>query len=75
MSFTHGEMSPRTGVVEYESYILGLALVIVGVINRRRDAESSVGSILDEWWSWVHVARGMIHDVLVCTGYYNWGRR
>ena len=72
MSLTHGERGSRAGVVEYKSDVFGLALVVVSIINGRRDAESSVRPILDKWWSWVHIAQGGVDDVLVCTCYYNW---
>ena len=72
MSFTHGEMGSRASVVEYEPHIFGLALVVIGVVNRHRDAEPSIGAILDERWPWMCVMGGVIYDVLVYTGYYDW---
>ena len=74
MSFTHGEMGLGASVVEYEPHIFGLAFVIIGVVDGCRDTESSVRSILDKWRPWVHVTRGVIDDVLVCTSYYDRGR-
>ena len=55
--FTHGEMSVWAGVVEYESHVFGLALVVVGIVNRCGDTEPPVRSILDERWSRMRVAR------------------
>ena len=75
MSFTYGEVGARAGVVEYELYVFGLALIVVSVVNGRRDAESPVGPILDEQWSWVCVTRGIVDDILIRASYYNWGRR
>ena len=74
MSFTHGEVGSGTSVIEYEPYIFGLAFIIIGVINGRRDAESSVRPILNERRSWVHVTRGIVDQVLIFTSYYDWGR-
>jgi hypothetical protein len=74
VSFTHGEMSSGTSVVEYESHIFGLAFVIIGVVDGCRDTESSVRSVLNERWPWVRVTRGVVDDVLIRTGYYDWGR-
>ena len=73
MSFTHGEVGSRASVVEYESYVFGFALVIVGIVDRCRDVESSVGSILDERRPGVGVVTGVVDDVLVCTSYYDRG--
>ena len=42
VTFTHSEMGARTRIVEYKSYEFGLSLVVVGVVDGRRDAESSV---------------------------------
>ena len=75
VSFAHGEMGSGASVVEYEAHVFGFALVVVGVVNGRRDAELSVGSIFDERRSWVCVARGVVDDILVCAGYYDWGCR
>ena len=48
MAFPHGEMGSWADIVEYKSYIFGLALVVIGVVDGRGDTESSVGLILDE---------------------------
>ena len=55
VAFTHGEVGAWTGVVEYEPYIFGFTLVVVGIVDRRRDAESSVGSVFDKRGSWMRV--------------------
>ena len=75
VSFTHGEVGARAGVVEYESYVLGFALVVVSVVNGHRDTKSPVRPILDEWWPWVRVACGIVDDILIRAHYYDWGRR
>ena len=75
VSFTHGEVGTWAGVVKYEPYILGPALVVVGVVDGCRDAESPIGPILNEWWSRMHVAQGVVDDVLVCARYYDRGYR
>ena len=75
MSFTHGEVGARTGVVEYESYVFGLALVVVSVVDGCCDAKPSIGPILDEWRSWVCVACRIVDDILIRACYYDWGCR
>ena len=73
VSFSHGEVGAGTDVVKHEVYIFGLALVIVCIVDGRGDAESSIGPVLDERWSWVCVARGVIDDIWVGAHYYDWG--
>ena len=68
-------MGPGARIVEYESDVFGFALVIIGVVDGHCNAEPSVGSIFDEWRTGVHVARGVVDDVLVRTGYHDWGCR
>ena len=75
VSFTHGKVCAWAGVVEYESYVFGLAFVIVSVVDGHGDAESSVGLILDEWRSRVRVSRGIVNDVLIRARNYYWGCR
>ena len=75
VSFTHGEVGARAGVVEYKAYVFGLALVVVSVINGRRDAKSSIGPIFDERWPWVCVTCGIIDNILIHACYYDWGCR
>ena len=75
MSFTHGEMGAWAGVVEYESHVFGLALVVVSVVNGRGDTKPSIRSILDEWRPWVCVTCGVVDDILVRTRYYDRGCR
>ena len=75
VSFPHGEVCTRTGVVEYEAYVLGFAFVVVGVVNRCGDAKPSVGPIFDERRSWMCVSRGIIDDFLVRSHYHHWGCR
>ena len=73
VSFTHGEVGARADVVEYEMYVFGLALVVVRVVDGCGDAEPPIGPILDKWWSWVCVMRGVVDDILVSAHYYDWG--
>ena len=75
MSFTHHEVGPRTCIVEYKPDVFGLPLVVVGVVDRRRDAEPPIRPILDEQWTGVRVTRGIVDDVLVRTCYYDRGCR
>ena len=75
VSSAHGEVGPWASVVEYKSHVFGLAFIVVGVIDGRCDAKPSIGSILDERWSWVHIARGVVDDILVCTSYHDRRRR
>ena len=75
VAFTHGEMGARAGVVEYESHVFGLALVVVSVVNGRGDAKPPVGPILDEWWPWVCIVCGIVDDILIRAHYYDWGSR
>jgi hypothetical protein len=42
VTFPHGEVSVWAGVVEYEPYVLGLALVVVGIVNGCGDAKPPV---------------------------------
>jgi hypothetical protein len=56
MSFTHGEVGVRAAIVEYEPHVFGFTLVVVGVVDGHCDAESSIGSVFDEWGSRVCVA-------------------
>ena len=42
VAFAHSEMSAWTRIVEYKPYKLGLPLVVIGIVDGRRDAESSV---------------------------------
>ena len=62
VSFTHGEMGAGANVVEYEVYVFGLALVVIRIVDGRGDAESSVGPILDERWSRMSIAGGIVDD-------------
>ena len=73
VSFTHGEVGAWTTVVEYEPYVFGLALIVVGVVNRRREAETSIGSVFDERRSRMCITRRVIDYGLVRASDYNWG--
>ena len=75
VSFTHGEVGVWAGVVEYELYVFGFALVVVGVVNGCRDTESPVGPVFDEWGSWVRVTPGVVDHILVHASYYDGGSR
>ena len=75
MSFTHGEVCAWAGVVEYESYVFGPTLVVVGIVDGCRNAELSVGPVLDERGSWMRVTPRVVDHVLVCAGYYDGGSR
>ena len=72
VSFSHGKMGAGADVIEYEVYVFGFALVVIRVVDGRRDAKPSVGPILDKGWSGVSVARSVIDDVLVGAHYHNW---
>ena len=50
-------MGSWAGVVEYEAYVLGLALVVICVVDGRRDAKPPIGSVLNERWPRVCVSR------------------
>ena len=56
MSDAHGEVSTRTGIVEYEVDIFGLAFVVVCIVDGCGNTESSVGPIFNEWRSGMRVA-------------------
>ena len=75
VSFTHGKVGAGTDVVEYEVYVFGLALVVIRIVDGRGDAESSIGPILDEWWSRVRISCVIVDDLLVRSGYYYRGCR
>ena len=75
VSFTHGEVGAWAGVIEYEPYVFGFTLVVVGVVNGRRDTESPVGPVFDEWGSWVCVTPGVVDHILVRASYYDGGSR
>ena len=75
MPFAHSEVSSRAGVVEYKSHVFRFAFVIVCVIDGRQDAESTVGSVLDERQPGVCITRGVVDYDFIGTGYYNQGGR
>ena len=72
MPLPHGEMGTRTGVVQYEAYILGLASIIVGIVYRRGDAEPAVGPIFDKRQPRVCVPRGIVDNFLIRSRYHYW---
>ena len=72
VSFSHCKVGSGACVVEYESYVFGFALIVVGIIYGRRHTESSVRLILHEGWTGVHITRGVVDEVLVHTSYHNW---
>ena len=69
VAFTHCEVSPRTGVVEYEPHKFSLSFIVVSVVNGCRDTEPSVCPVFDERWSRVCVTCGMVNDFLVGAHY------
>jgi hypothetical protein len=74
VAFPHGEVGTWAGVIEYEPYILGFALVVVGVVDGHGDAEPPVGSVLDERWSRVCVSRRVVDYRLIRPCYHYWRR-
>ena len=70
MPFPHSKVRAWAGIVEYEPYIFGLALVIVGVVNGRGDAEPSIGSVLDEQWSRMCISCEIVDDLLIRSRYH-----
>ena len=72
VSFTHGKVGTGADIVEYEVYVFGLALIVIRIVDGRSDAESSIGPILDEWWSGVSVARGVVDNGRVGAHYHDW---
>ena len=73
VSFTHGEVGTRAGVVEYESHVFGFASIVIGIVDWCRDAEPSIGLIFDKRRPRVCVTCGIVDDILVRAGYYDWG--
>ena len=71
VTFAHGEVGSGTRVVEDESHVFGFALVVISIVDGRRDTEPPVRSIFDERRPWVRVTGGIVDSVLVCAGYYD----
>ena len=75
VSLSHGKVSTWTSVVEDKPYIFGPALVVVGVVDGRHNAESPVRPVFDKWGSQMHVSCRVIDHILVGTCYYDGGSR
>ena len=71
VSPSHSEEGPWARVVEYETDIFGLALVVICIADGNCDAESSVGPILHEQWSRMGVLWQAIDQLLIGSVYYN----
>ena len=53
------------GVVQHESNVLGLPLVIIGIFDGGGDVKLPVGSILYERRSWMHITLETVNQLLV----------